>query len=73
MREFGGERAVIRFRKVLPHYLKGVRGARAARGALCRERSAAAVLRVVSGILDPGQSPPASTSSGTGSMERHSR
>jgi nifR3 family TIM-barrel protein len=30
-REYGAERGVVRFRKCVPHYLKGVRGAREAR------------------------------------------
>jgi len=33
-REYGAERAVVRFRKCIPHYLKGTRGAREARNTM---------------------------------------
>jgi nifR3 family TIM-barrel protein len=49
--EEGEEKAVILFRKCIPHYLKGMRGAREARQRLCSAGSAEEVTRTARQLL----------------------
>jgi nifR3 family TIM-barrel protein len=51
VRDEGEARAVVMFRKCIPHYLKGLFGAREARQALVTEKSAAAVIETARRVL----------------------
>jgi len=51
VRECGRERAVVRFRKCVPHYLKGVRGAREARHTMLSLTEPEDVVEAARGIL----------------------
>ncbi len=52
--EEGEKKAVILFRKCIPHYLKGIPGAREARQRLCSAGSAEEVTRTARQLLAPG-------------------
>jgi len=55
-REYGPERAVVRFRKCIPHYLKGVPGAREARHTMLGLTETEDVIRAARELMlrDPG-------------------
>jgi nifR3 family TIM-barrel protein len=75
--ERGRERAVVLFRKCVPHYLKGVRGARAARHRLVEVKSPEEILRVAREVLldvySPVEVERGAGSSGSPSSRRDSR
>jgi len=71
--ERGRERAVVLFRKCVPHYLKGVRGARAARHRLVEVKSPEEVVQVAREVLLDIYSERGVSSPGASSSRRTSR
>ena len=55
VREYGAQRGVVRFRKCVPHYLKGAPGAREARHEIVGMRDPAEISEAARRILLPGR------------------